>query len=112
MVGLQRACQKRDVPLSSLEALVDAVERALIDSGEKEVPATLIGENVMPRLRELDEIAYVRFASVYKSFRDLDEFRAELETVARERSDKPASEPPSGRGNLPAVNVRPIKDTP
>jgi transcriptional repressor NrdR len=98
MNGLQRACQKRGVALAKLEELVDQVERALIDGGDKEVPAASIGEKVMPLLRALDEIAYVRFASVYKSFRDLDEFRAELESVARER--------------LPAVNMRAPKDTP
>ena len=119
MNGLQRACQKRGVALAKLEEAVDTVERELIDSGDKEVPATSIGEKVMPRLRELDEIAYVRFASVYKSFRDLDEFRAELETLdrarePRDREKAPSSEPPSSLPGptLPLVNVRAMKDQP
>ena len=98
LAGLQRACQKREIPLSVLEAIVDTVERELIDSGEKEVHAAIIGEKVMPLLREKDEIAYVRFASVYRSFRDLEEFRAELEKIARDRG-RPPSEPPAPRGN-------------
>ena len=80
--GLRRACEKRPVPLESLEAMVDGVERELVDSGEKEVPSRVLGEAVMRRLRAADTIAYVRFASVYREFRDIDEFRAELETLA------------------------------
>ena len=93
--GLRRACDKRDVALGRLEQIVDAVERDLIDSGEKEISAKTIGEKVMDHLRTLDDIAYVRFASVYRSFRDIEEFRAELEKIARERSLRPSSEPPS-----------------
>jgi transcriptional repressor NrdR len=80
--GLRRACEKRPVPLESLEAMVDGVERELVDSGEKEVASRVLGEAVMRRLRAADTIAYVRFASVYREFRDIDEFRAELETLA------------------------------
>jgi transcriptional repressor NrdR len=98
LAGLQRACQKREIPVGELEGIVDAIERELIDSGEKEVNAAGIGEKVMPRLREMDDVAYVRFASVYRSFRDLEEFRAELEKVARERARTELSpmRPPSG----------------
>ena len=85
--GLRRACEKRAVPLEKLEAVVDGIERDLIDSGEKEVLATRIGERVMTHLRALDDIAYVRFASVYRSFRDLDEFREELDRLARGREE-------------------------
>ena len=89
--GLRRACEKRAVPLQKLEEIVDGIERDLIDSGEKEVPSPRIGERVMSRLRALDEIAYVRFASVYRSFRDLDEFREELDRLAstKEREGGP-----------------------
>ena len=104
LAGLQRACQKRGVAMSELEAVVDAVERELIDSGEKEVDAAFIGEKVMPLLRAKDEVAYVRFASVYRSFRDLEEFRAELEKIAR---DRPPSEPPP-----PSSSARPATTTP
>ena len=85
LAGLRKACDKRAVPLVRLEAVVDAIERELTESGEKEVSAKTVGEKIMTELRKVDEIAYVRFASVYRSFRDIDEFRAELETLARER---------------------------
>lgn len=109
LAGLQRACQKRGVALSELEAIVDAVERELIDSGEKEIDAALIGEKVMPLLRAKDEVAYVRFASVYRSFRDLEEFRAELEKLAR---DRPASEPPVSSSPSPSSSSRPAAGAP
>jgi transcriptional repressor NrdR len=85
LAGLRKACDKRAVPLVRLEAVVDAIERELTEAGEKEVSAKAVGEKIMTELRKVDEIAYVRFASVYRSFRDIDEFRAELETLARER---------------------------
>jgi transcriptional repressor NrdR len=93
LAGLRRACEKRPVSLERLEAIVDTVERELIDSGEKEVSAQRIGEKVMHQLRTLDDIAYVRFASVYRSFRDLDEFRIELDRLARDRTSGKAGEP-------------------
>jgi transcriptional repressor NrdR len=85
LAGLRKACDKRAVPLERLEGVVDSIERELIDSGEKEVSANQVGEKVITELRKVDEIAYIRFASVYRSFRDIEEFRAELETLARER---------------------------
>jgi len=85
LAGLRKACDKRAVPLSRLEGVVDAIERELMEAGEKEVAAKAVGEKIMTELRKVDEIAYVRFASVYRSFRDIDEFRAELETIVRER---------------------------
>lgn len=84
LAGLRRACEKRPVSLETLEATIDAIERELMDSGEKEVSSRALGETVMRRLRALDSIAYVRFASVYRQFRDIEEFRAELETLAAE----------------------------
>ena len=85
LAGLRKACDKRAVPLEKLEQVVDTIERELIESGDKEVPAKAIGEKVMAQLRQLDDIAYVRFASVYRSFRDLDELRGELDKLARDR---------------------------
>jgi transcriptional repressor NrdR len=85
LAGLKKACEKRAVPLSRLEGVVDAIEHQLMEAGEKEVAAKAVGEQIMTELRQVDEIAYVRFASVYRSFRDIDEFRAELETLVRER---------------------------
>jgi len=91
LVGLRKACEKRNVAQERLEAVVDRIERELIESGDKEVGAQLVGEKVMRELRSVDEIAYVRFASVYRSFRDIDEFRAELDNVARaRRTDTPS----------------------
>ena len=80
--GIKRACEKRNIPVEAMDRLTDEIERDLIDAQEKEVPSHAIGEKVMERLRVLDEIAYVRFASVYRSFRDIEEFRAELELLA------------------------------
>jgi transcriptional repressor NrdR len=83
--GLRKACDKRAVSLDQLESILDSVERELVDTGDKEVDAGRIGERVMQELRKLDDVAYVRFASVYRSFKDIGEFMAELESVARAR---------------------------
>jgi transcriptional repressor NrdR len=77
--GVATACQKRPVSAEQIEALVSGVERQLQEAGEREIRTAAIGEAVMLRLRKLDEVAYVRFASVYRAFRDADEFMAELE---------------------------------
>ncbi len=82
--GLRTACQKRPVTQAHHEQLADAVERMLIESSEKEVPTQRIGEEVMRRLSTIDQVAYVRFASVYRSFRDVQEFVLELEQLKRE----------------------------
>jgi transcriptional repressor NrdR len=78
MSGLQSACQKRPVPLDKLESLTDRIEQQLVEAGEKEIDSSVIGEKVMAGLKELDQVAYVRFASVYRSFKDAHEFMAEL----------------------------------
>jgi transcriptional repressor NrdR len=80
--GLKQACQKRPISAEQLEGLVAAVERQLQESGEKEVPSRVIGERVMARLRELDPVAYVRFASVYRAFEDVGDFMSELQGLA------------------------------
>jgi transcriptional repressor NrdR len=79
--GLRRACEKRPVASEQIERLVDQIERDCVESGDKEVNATTIGENVMRGLKELDQVAYVRFASVYRSFKDIHEFMAELSVL-------------------------------
>lgn len=79
--GLIRACEKRPIPMSTLEAVADDVEREIRNTMEKEVSSTAIGEMVMDRLRNLDEVAYVRFASVYRQFKDINRFREELEKL-------------------------------
>jgi transcriptional repressor NrdR len=77
--GVAIACQKRPVSAEQIEALVAGVERQLQEPGEREIRTAAVGEAVMLRLRRLDEVAYVRFASVYRAFRDVGEFMAELE---------------------------------
>ncbi len=85
LAGLRRACEKRPVSSEALEQLVDAIERELVETGEKETPSSQIGERIMDRLRDLDQVAYVRFASVYRSFKDIHEFMAELSDLLGER---------------------------
>ncbi len=87
--GVATACQKRPVSAEQIEALVSGVERALQELGEKEIRTSVIGEAVMQRLRELDEVAYVRFASVYRAFRDVGEFMTELAGLARKGEGGP-----------------------
>lgn len=84
--SLRIACNKRPVSADALEEHAEALERELAALGEKELPSRLIGERVMGRLKELDEVAYVRYASVYKSFRDVDEFIREMGELVRSRS--------------------------
>lgn len=79
--GILKACEKRPVSLEMVESLIDEVERSLFNSSEHEVPTQAIGQAVMERLKELDEVAYVRFASVYRQFRDLNEFMNELKDL-------------------------------
>ncbi len=81
--GVTRACQKRPVSAEQIEALVAGVERTLQELGDREIRTVAIGEAVMRKLRALDEVAYVRFASVYRAFRDVGEFMTELEELGR-----------------------------
>jgi transcriptional repressor NrdR len=84
VAGMQRACEKRPVSIGVIEQFVDRFEQSLQESGEKEIPSTRIGEAVMTALHEIDQVAYVRFASVYREFRDINEFMSELtEILAR-----------------------------
>ena len=79
--GILKACEKRPVSLEQVDALIDDVERTLFNSSEHEVSTDEIGRTVMDRLRKLDEVAYVRFASVYRQFKDLNEFMTELKDL-------------------------------
>jgi transcriptional repressor NrdR len=81
LTGLKKACEKRPVALEQLEAIISSIERKLQESGEREVASSLLGEEVMAQLKDLDEVAYVRFASVYRSFRDIAEFMNELKDL-------------------------------
>ncbi len=83
--GLHRACEKRPISAKALTALIDEIERLVQDSPDREVEASVVGEKVMERLRELDKVAYVRFASVYRRFEDPQEFMAELRDLLETR---------------------------
>ena len=82
--GLLKACEKRTVPLQQLEGICDEVEGMAHDVADREIPNQVIGEHVIERLRELDDVAYVRFASVYKQFKDINEFMSELKGLLDE----------------------------
>lgn len=84
VIGILKACEKRPVGIEQIEDMVDRLEKALNSSMEKEVSAETIGAMVMDELRHLDEVAYVRFASVYRQFKDIDEFMDVLKTMYRE----------------------------
>ena len=79
--GIKKACEKRPVSIERIEEFVDGLERELQDLGEREIPVGAVGERVMEGLRRIDEVAYVRFASVYRQFKDLNEFMHELKSM-------------------------------
>jgi transcriptional repressor NrdR len=83
MSGLRRACEKRPVSDPQMEEIVAGIERQLFSRGENEVPTTMLGEKVMEALKTLDKVAYIRFASVYRSFDDIGSFQAELAELAK-----------------------------
>jgi transcriptional repressor NrdR len=83
--GLLKACQKRPVPMAKLAEAIDEVESKLADSPEREMPSTAIGELLMKRLRQVDNIAYIRFASVYLDFQDVEAFMNELRDLLARR---------------------------
>jgi transcriptional repressor NrdR len=82
--GLQKACQKRNISVNIIEEFLDELERDLRESGEKEIPSHKIGEKVMAKLHEIDDVAYVRFASVYREFKDVNDFVSELKSLLSE----------------------------
>ncbi len=81
IAGMQRACEKRPVSIETIEKMVDRLERTLQDAGEKEIESRRIGAAVMEALHDIDEVAYVRFASVYRQFKDINEFMDELKGI-------------------------------
>ena len=83
--GMIRACEKRPVPLGELERRTDEIEQALQNSLEREISTEMIGEQVMEKLKSVDEVAYVRFASVYRQFKDINTFMAELNKLLAEK---------------------------
>jgi len=85
LAGLMKACEKRPVPIKALEEIVDKVEAMVQERPDREVPTVEIGEFLMERLRDLDKVAFVRFASVYREFKDVDQFMATLKGLLETR---------------------------
>lgn len=87
--GIRKACEKRPISEETIEEVVDRIEQWLLKQGEREIESSIIGERVMEELHPLDEVAYVRFASVYRSFKDINEFMSELkDLLGKERKQK------------------------
>jgi transcriptional repressor NrdR len=93
IAGLVKACEKRPVSMETIEQVADHIEATLAERGTKEVPSTVIGSAVMAELHRIDQVAYVRFASVYRSFKDIDEFMRELEELIQRRKQEAAELP-------------------
>ncbi|HUU50122.1 MAG TPA: transcriptional regulator NrdR [Nitrospinota bacterium] len=85
LTGIKKACEKRPISLTTMEELISRIEKSLLEIGDKEIPSGIIGEKIMRELHELDEVAYVRFASVYRQFRDINEFMSELKELLDEK---------------------------
>jgi transcriptional repressor NrdR len=81
LIGLKKACEKRPIGVDTLEGITDAIEKKLIGLGVKEISSKKIGEEVVNALRDLDKVAYVRFASVYREFKDINEFMNEVKAL-------------------------------
>jgi transcriptional repressor NrdR len=90
--GVSRACEKRPVSVEAIEELAEAIGAEVSAMGESEVSSRMVGERIMRRLKTLDEVAYVRFASVYRSFKDVDEFMVELAELIQGREPPPDAE--------------------
>jgi transcriptional repressor NrdR len=85
VAGIRAACEKRAVPLAEIERIVDDIEKQLQETGEKEVDSSTIGEEVLVRLAQIDDVAYIRYASIFRSFADIDEFARELAGMIEQR---------------------------
>ncbi len=85
-VGMEKALEKRPVSMEEIEASINQIKHSLQATGEREISARIVGEKVMEQLRKLDKVAYVRFASVYRDFKDLEEFRAEINKLEPEKA--------------------------
>jgi transcriptional repressor NrdR len=89
LAGLRRACEKRPISVAQLESIADQIERVVQDSTDREVHTSEIGKTIMRRLKALDKVAYVRFASVYLEFEDVGEFMSELKNLVQSRVERP-----------------------
>ena len=91
LAGLLHSCQKRKVSVTQMQEIVDAVETFVVDSPERERSTSSVGELIMSRLKDIDTVAYIRFASVYRDFKDVNEFKLELEGLLSSRDNRPRS---------------------
>lgn len=91
--GIVKACEKRNISMETIDGWIDRIERDLQESGKKEVPSSVIGERIMAILHDLDEVAYVRFASVYREFKDVNDFVEELKSVLSNKQSRIAGSP-------------------
>lgn len=91
--GMLKACEKRNISMNIVEEFIDEMERDLREAEEKEIPASVLGEKIMAKLHELDDVAYVRFASVYREFKDVNDFVLELKKLLSTDKTKEAANP-------------------
>ena len=88
LAGLKKACEKRPISTATIEAVTDRIEKRIQELGETEIESRIVGEELMKELHQLDQVAYVRFASVYREFKDIDQFMDELRTLAQQRRER------------------------
>jgi transcriptional repressor NrdR len=86
--GMKKACEKRPISTATIEAAADRIEKRIQEMGESEIQSRVVGEEVMKELHQLDQVAYVRFASVYREFKDIDQFMDELKVLAQQRRER------------------------
>jgi transcriptional repressor NrdR len=88
LAGLKKACEKRPISTATIEVVTDRIEKRIQEMGETEIESRIVGEELMKELHQLDQVAYVRFASVYREFKDIDQFMDELKTLAQQRRER------------------------
>ena len=88
LAGLKKACEKRPLSTGTIEDVTDRIEKRIQEMGETEIESRIVGEELMKELHQLDQVAYVRFASVYREFKDIDQFMDELKTLAQQRRER------------------------
>ena len=99
IAGLKRACEKRPVSMEMIDSIASTIESSMAEQGDREVQSSAIGSAVMNELHKIDQVAYVRFASVYRSFKDIDEFMHELEDLIKERKQPARSRAADKKGD-------------
>ena len=88
LAGLKKACEKRPISTATIEDVTDRIEKRIQEMGETEIESRIVGEELMKELHQLDQVAYVRFASVYREFKDIDQFMDELKTLTQQRRER------------------------